>query len=220
MRRAFFATILLLPAFIYSSAGFIYLWDGISVNASFPIPLHLRIGEAASQSAYRAAASSLLGANQGNGDAQIARAEAEFRATGNSRAARSLVAQGLTKSPASVEGWILYAELWAPVDPEKAAQALHISYAISPQDFFTMPRRCELAAVIWPYLAKDDQAAALQETRQLWNIPSLRPAMEILTGTAAGRQLVIYAWVDNPEQIRSINRWISSENRQKFRSLR
>jgi len=214
MKRTFHWAIISLPAFIFAVAGFTYLCDGISVNASFPIPLHLRIGEAESPTAYRAAAKSLLGANQRNGDAQIARAEAEFHAVGNIQSATSLVLQGLTKSPASVEGWIFYAEMLAPSDPEKAARALHVSYMVSSQDFFAMPRRCELAASVWPYLEKEDQTAAYQETRKLWIIPGSRYALMALTGTAAGRELVTRAWMNSPEQIRLINRWVSAQNRQ------
>jgi len=206
--------VVLLPSLILAAGGAVHLQNGLAVNAAFPIPLDISTNTPVPIAAYADAADVLRHANIHDGDTQLSLAEARFHAGEKPRRILNQVEDGLVGAPASAEGWTFYAEVLAPSDPEKAAQALDQAFTLAPYDYFWAGRRAQLAAKIWNYLDNDTRDQALRQTRMLWYEPTLRNEVFLLLSTLDGDKLLTRAYSDDPNTLRAINRWVSARRRQ------
>jgi len=200
-----------LPAFFLAAAGNIELQDGTAVESAFPIPLYQSSNWHLPRAAYADSVRLLAKADDRDGDAQISRAEAMWNLGTPDRQVLDGLTDGLSKAPASVEGWVAYATALAPTAPEKAAQALDQALALAPYDYFRAGARTQLAAQIWPYFNDATKAAVIQQTRALWEEPAYRAQLPVLLATTDGARLITRAYKDAPDTVRAINRWARAE---------
>ena len=143
----------------------------------------------------------------------LRRAEALSLARPQGKNVVALLQDGLAKSPASVRGWTLLAEQLDTIDHQKAAQALGQSFLLGPYEYFVALKRARQAAVLWDDLAIDAREAALEQTRLLWTEESLNDGILRLLDTQGGSELLARAFIDEPEELRTINRWVTAERR-------
>lgn len=125
----------------------------------------------------------------------------------------SQIEEGLAHAPTSAEGWASYAEALAPVNANKAAQALDQAFTLAPYDIFWAGRRVQLAARIWNYLGGDAKDEAIRQTHMLWDEPTFRNEIFVLSTTSTGIKLLTRAYAKDPDTLRAINRWISAQQR-------
>ena len=208
------STVLLLPSLALAVGGFVHLQNGLAVNAAFPVPLYISTNIPIPKAAYSDAADDLRHTNIRDGDSQISLAEARSHTGEEPRLILGQVAGGLIRAPASAEGWAFYAEVLAPVDPHRAAQALDQAFTLAPYDYFWAGRRAKLASHVWNYLDNDTKNEALQQTRMLWEEPTLRGEVFQLLSTSDGGQILTRAYANDPNTLRAINRWVSARRRQ------
>jgi len=217
--------VVLLPSLILAAGGAVYLQNGLAVNAAFPVPLNMspliqtRMMSKDStapmpRAAYVDAANILRRANSRDGNAELSLAEARLYAGEKPRRIFSQVEDGLMGAPTSAEGWTFYAEILAPSDPKKAARALDQAFTLAPYDFFLAERRVQLASHIWNYLGSDTKSETLRQTRRLWDESVLRDEILSLLATSDGGKLLTRAYADDPDTLRTINRWVSARRRQ------
>jgi hypothetical protein len=204
---------LLLPSIFLAVAGATLLQDGSAVDAAFPVPLSLSNNTPMPRAAYVDAAEILRNTNDHDGDAQIARAEAMFRAGSRSEQVTRLMESGLKSAPASFEGWTYYAAILATSDPSRAGQALDQSFTLAPNEYFLAGLRAELGARLWASLSEETKSEVLRQARMLWEEPTLRDELAPLLATTDGAQLLTRAYSGAPGTIRDINRWMQVEER-------
>jgi hypothetical protein len=205
--------VLLLPAGLLAAAGLVHLHNGQAVNAAFPVPLMMATDVAVPARASADAARALAVADPRDGDAVLAQAEAGYHAGVPRTETLQRVRAGLSRAPASAEGWTFYAEMLQPRDPAMAVRALDQAFLLAPHDFYLAGRRARLAALLWGQLDRDGRDAALTQARLLWQEPLLHQEMLQLLAAPQGSALLTRAYAGDPDTMRAINRWVSAQRR-------
>lgn len=185
--------------------------DGFARDAAVPVPQRMIKLIALPKVAYRDAAESLQAADPRDGWALLARAEALMAAEAPRSTYEPLLYEGLAREPASARGWALLAESMKLSDAKKAGVALTQSQILAPRDYWLSYQRALDFSELWPSLDNDGRRAAKEQAYLLWSEPVLRSRIRYLLLTADGVQLMGAALEEHPEQIRSLNRWLSAE---------
>jgi hypothetical protein len=169
------------PAAVLVYLGVMIGADGMALDAAVPLPNYMIAGIKLPVRAYRDGAEALSKANPADGNAQVARAEAELMAGEPQAQVEQRLADGLARAPANARGWTLLSE--AANAPADAAQALDVALMLAPYDFYLSGRRVRDAAMIWPRLAPETQRAAQRGAVLLSTDPQLRPQYDALLAT-------------------------------------
>lgn len=213
VKNRFILAGLTLPALLFAVCGWVHLRNGLLTNSVYPILVQQALRAPIPAADMRAAAQILRKAELEDSRSQFAVADAIVRTKGDVNEAKYFLDRSLSSSPASAATWTLYAQLLLPSDPQKAATALQEAFAISPYEYFWNPERLVLAAALWPNLDRLTRNQASQGVRGLWEDHQQRPFLLHLLGRPHGAILVAEAYEEDPETIRSINRWASAERR-------
>jgi len=204
---------LLIPALLIILVATPRLQSGLAIDAIYPVPILMTVGISLPQSSYEDTAALLAAAHRDDGETILQRAEALSLAQPQGENVVELIQDGLAKSPASVRGWTLLAEQLGTIDQQKAAQALGQSFLLGPYEYFVALRRARLSAMLWDTLQTETQAAAQRQVRLLWTEESLKDGILRLLDTPGGSELLARAFIGDPEELRSINRWVMIERR-------
>lgn len=207
--------LLLVPGILLAVFGFAQFRDGLARDAAIPVPVYMVAQIPIPKAAYVSAVDELSRADPRDGQAMIAAAEARLHA--GEPAARLAIAltEGVMHQPASARGWTLLSEALYPSQKNAAARAFSQALALAPREFWLVGMRVKDASSMWASLNTETQAAALTQTRLLWQEPSLHGQLKQLLQTDEGRALVARAF--GPEDVRSINRWYAREERRSSR---
>jgi hypothetical protein len=204
----------ILPGLLMIGAALPLLRDGSAWSEAAPVPSRMIERRVLLPMAYRNAAEALAYADDRDGDAQMAGAEAAIHA-GASRAGQiGRLERAVLDTPASARGWTLLSEALSDVDRRRAAKALSQAMTLGPYDYWLAAARAEDAAAWWDVLDDDTRAAALRQTRLLWSEPGLRPGLLRLLSTRRGAALVQRTFAADPDDLRALNRWVSAARRQ------
>lgn len=210
-RRAFVAFLLLIPAVALAWLAFFHMRDGAAVDAAVPVPNYMIAAIAMPNAAYVDAALALETADPRNGEAAVERAEAIMHSGAAKARVAAILADGLSREPASARGWTLLCEAELRSDKKAAARALGQALVLAPRDYWLMEARVQDAALLWPALDPDMQAMALRQTRLLWEEPELRRELLQLLRAPEGVAITARAFANDEDQIRAMNRWLSRE---------
>ncbi len=187
--------------------------SGLAIDAAYPVPILMVVDVSLPQSSYRNTAAILAKAHHDDGETLLQRAEALSLAPLETEDVVGLLQEGLTKSPASVRGWALLAEQLDMVDQPKAVQALEQSLLLGPYEYYVASKRARETAILWDTLSTDGRAAAQRQARLLWTEARLNEGILRLVNTQGGSEILARAFLDEPAELRAINRWITSERR-------
>ena len=204
---------LLVPVLLLVFAATPRLQSGLAVDAAYPVPILMVADLSVPQSSYLDTAVILAAAHRDDGESKLQYAEALSLAQPGDEMVLELLRDGLAISPASVRGWALLAEELGAVEPQRAAQALGLSLLLGPYEYFVALKRARQAAMLWDGLSTDARAAALEQTRLLWSEESLNDELLRLLDTQGGSELLARAFINDPEELRAINRWVTTERR-------
>jgi hypothetical protein len=188
-----------------------HLIDGLAVEAAYPAPLYLAMNEPQSLEAYTDAANSLDFGMRADGDRLIDEGEIISLAGGKRGRVVDMVADGLTRSPASARGWAVLAEQTLPADRQKAAKDVGIALELAPSNFLLSGRLLADAGAVWDLLPKDSQQVAVNIAPNLWVEPSLRRYLRPVLRSSGGVQLLTEAFHDSPEDLRALNRFVAEQ---------
>ncbi len=205
-----------LPGLLLAWSAVAHLRDGLAWDAAIPVPNGMIEQIPLERAEYQRAADALSRADPADGDAQIAAAEARMHLRPSAGMQIAGLREGLEDNPASARGWTLLSEALFATDRPHAASALAQALILDPDDFWLAGARARDAAVLWYDLDDDDaRAAALRQTRLLWEEPQLRGQLHILLSTRAGVRLVQDAFATDVDELRALNRWVSAERRRR-----
>jgi hypothetical protein len=207
------ATFLVL-AVLMGASGAIHFLNGRAVDAAYPVQLDLSVGIGLPRAAYVDAVEALGRADTGDGISTLYLAQSRFRSGTKPESVLGQARNGLSLAPASVEGWVFYAEMLEQIDSKGAASALSQAFTLGPYDFFLAERRARLASRLWVYLSADTKRDTLRQVRLLWSEVGLRDAMVSLLSTSDGEKLFTRAYENDFDTVRTINRWASARRRQ------
>ena len=213
LRRIAGSVLLSLPALALGFFATAHFSDGLAVDAAIPVPVYMIAQIAMPKAAYEDAAAALARADARNGNAAIARAEAKLRSGASPAAQVPILTRGLLHEPASARGWTLLAEAWLPTDKKDAARALSQALVLAPHEYWLVEARAHDAALLWDHLDAETQASALEQTRMLWQEPVLRGQLRRLLFTREGVALAARAFAGRQDDLREMNRWLSTERR-------
>ena len=186
--------------------------DGLAVDAAIPVPSSMIARVAMPVQAYRSAAAALAKADPADGDAREMRGEAEFHAQ-DLDAARADLSGALAHAPGSARAWTVLAEAQLPANPGRAAVLFSQAVMLAPFDFWLMGQRLDDAESLHDKLDADTVRRVNDQTRLLWSEPLLHPQLLQLLSTPNGVQLVTHAFAGDPDDLRAMNRWVSSQLR-------
>lgn len=189
------------------------LVSGLAEEAVFPAEPYMQMNVPLVRRFYASTARILGDAPASDGDTQLWRAEALLR-SGQTKAAADVARAALLRTPASARGWILLAAALSRSDPEKAANALALSLELAPREYFLIPVRVQVGAVLWRHLPQNAQDRLLEDVRWLAADERQRPALRALLAGKGGPALVTRALVDNPRELRALNRSLARERLQ------
>ena len=205
-------TIWMLPALCLAALGLVFFSSGVAADRAFPVPVYMIINHTMPENAYADAASQLEAANDHDGDALLAKAEAQSHIATPHPLLIAEIKQALSRAPASARGWTMLAEV---CDAKCAGPAMALALSLAPHDYWLAGRRARDAAGLWDVLPESAQRQALDEARLLWEEPALRKQIAPLLAAKGGPALMTRALADNPEDIRALNRWLSAETRKR-----
>lgn len=203
--------VLLLPAAVLCICGYAHFRDGAVVDAAIPVPSRMTALIPVPRVAYVDADNVLREADARDGEALIARAEAQMHATKPSVAQTPLLIAGLSQEPASLRGWVLLSQARQSEDRAKAAQALSQALLLGPYDYWNVYLRARQAASLWSALSPDEQAEALEQTRMLWEVPVLRTRLRQFLFDPDDVSLAARAFVGRNDEVRQMNRWLEEQ---------
>ncbi len=213
LRRIVGSALLSLPALALGIFAAAHFSNGLALDAAIPVPVYMVAQIAMPKVAYEDAAAALARADGRDGAAAIARAEAELRSGASPIEQVPILTQGLRREPASARGWTLLSETLLPTDKKKAALALSQALVLAPREFWLVEARAHDAALLWDYLDAETRARALEQTRMLWEEPILRGQLRRLLLTPEGVTLAARAFTGRQDELREMNRFLSSERR-------
>jgi hypothetical protein len=199
------AIILFVPSFLFIGMGLIHFSNGRTIDAAFPVPLYLSMNIPVPKSAYVDAAELLRNTNVGDGDTLISLSQADwYLHTGKPI---DELENGLAMSPASAEGWSVFAEILSLREPQLAGRALETSLILAPYDYFWESRRIALAPILWASLNREMRSEVEQQVRLLWRDPASRDDLSPLLRSAQGREIIEHAFISDPATIGQIVQW-------------
>jgi hypothetical protein len=187
------------------------LQTGVALDRAYPVPVFMTVGVTLPESTYLQTAAILRNANAADGGAMLQRAEALSLAEPYGPNAIELLESGLKLAPASVRGWALYSEQVSPINPSHAAEALTLSFLLGPYEYYVAEKRARQAALLWDALPTDSRELALRQVRVLWTEESLNEGLLRVMAAPGGSELAARAFVEQPEELRAINRLIATE---------
>ena len=200
---------LLLPAVLVSVLAIPRFVSGLALEAAYPVPPYIAKNVVLPRKSYATAAAILSHADPSDGETQIARAEAAHLAGEPDAQVIPIVENGLSHDPASARGWTLLCEVLQRTDRARSAKALTIALELARYDYFLAGRRARDGAVLWDAIAADDRPLLLRQAQLLWTEPQLHSEIPPLLNTPGGAALMTRALSDDPQQIRSLNRWVA-----------
>ena len=204
---------LIFPALLLVLVATPRLQSGLAIDAAYPVPILMVAGYNVPRASYFDTAAILAAAHRDDGDSKLQYAEALSLLQSENATVVESLREGLAKSPVSVRGWALLAEQLSPSDPQRAAQALALSFLLGPYEYFVALKRARQAAMLWDVLDADARDAALEQTRLLWKETGLHGEILRLLETEGGSELLARAFIEEPEELRTINRWVNTERR-------
>jgi len=209
---AFRAIILVVPILLFLAA-FPRFLSGRVLDTAYPVPVYLEMDAILPLRAYEGTARVLSQTAKSDGRTQIARAQAMMLAKAPTAEIIPVLEVGVMQSPASSRGWMLLADLRAADDPVGAGKALALSLDTAPRDVFLAGRRASQAAILWNALDEDARESVRRQVRMLWTESKMRIELLLLLETPEGANLVTQSFVEEPDELRSLNRWVAQQNR-------
>jgi hypothetical protein len=201
----------LLPALAVLPAAGGYFIDGLAVDAAVPVPAYMIAQRGMTQRVYVEAAGVLAGASPRDGAVAIARGEAMLLSGAPPASQIPLLTQGVLEQPASARGWLLLAQATAPSDRKRSAILLARALALAPHNYWLAGSLARTSALLWRDLDEAGRAAALGQTRLLWEREDLHGQLRDLLSTQQGINLAARAFAGRPEEIRALNRWLAQD---------
>ena len=199
---------LLAPAVILLWLALPRFFGGLALDATFPVPAGMATNRVFGRETYARTAAVLAVADPADGETQLLRAQAIVQSGAPALVVRPMVERALGQAPASIQGWMLLAEVSLGADPEAAARALEVAIDLSPQDYWLVGRKARAGAQLWDRLDAEARPNLLYQARQIWAEPSLRSELLPLIRVQGGSALMTRA-IARREEIRAINRYIS-----------
>ncbi len=188
---------LLVPAIAIVCAAVPRLVSGLAEEAVFPAEPYMQMNVPLVKSFYAGTARILGEAPAADGDTRMWRAEALLKSGAANKAARA-ARHALARVPASARGWMVLAQAQERSDPKKAADALALSLVLGPREYFLIPPRVKIGAVLWPYLPQAARRRLLDDVRWLAAQEQQRGALRALFASKDGPALVTRALADTP----------------------
>jgi hypothetical protein len=189
--------------------------SGLATESAFPVPIYLSMNVRIPARTCRAASQRLTRTNPHDGDSKIAQADADICSGAANAATMSVLKQGLSLSPASARGWMLYAEQNSRTNPARAAQALTMSFELDEFGYWLVDRRIRDAASLWSVMSTAGKNDTFTQVKLLWQTPDLRPRIEPLLAENGVAAIFSQAYLGDPETLRAINRWRAELIRQR-----
>jgi hypothetical protein len=203
--------VLLCPPVILLLAALPRFASGIALEAAFPVPSYMIVDRALPINATRTTAHVLAGADEADGEAQIARSRAAYLSGEVGPKIIAMADNGLSHAPTSAAGWTLLAALRTPVDRARAAAAMSVALELAPHDYYLAAWRARTAAPLWTALPADARESAARQVRLLWSDHTLRRQIRSILAVPGGPSLVTYAMKDDPDGLRALNRMVARE---------
>lgn len=188
--------------------------SGRAKERAFPVPLALATNFRLAPELYEGAAKALRDASQQDGEAQLALIDAENQNANKPENLRDIAESAIVSAPASARVWTTYSETISQQRPHQAATALGQALLLAPYDYYLALRRAKLSARLWPYLEPDTRRSATWQVKLLWEHTELRNDLFSLLGTPEGIVLINNTFSQEPDTLRSINRWVSARRRE------
>jgi hypothetical protein len=203
--------VLLCPPVILLLAALPRFASGIALEATLPVPSYMTVARALPINATRATAHVLAGADEADGEAQIARSRAAYLSGEVGPKIIAMADNGLSHAPSSAAGWTLLAALRTPADRARAAAAMSVALELAPHDYYLAAWRARTAAPLWADLPADARESAAGQVRLLWSDRALRRQIRSVLAVPGGPSLVTYAMKDDPDGLRALNRMVARE---------
>ena len=201
---------LLLPAAL-AALAVPHLIDGVALENAFPVPVYTEMDIAVPRSSYVNAANALAQGMRRDGDRAVMQAEAEANAGAAPADVLQVVKNGLAQSPASPRGWTLLAEELSRTDRKQAGEALSVALTLAPNDYYLLGRMERDAGYLWGDLSQDARDVAVNAAPTLWKIPELRIYIRPVLAMRGGPSLMTSGFHFDPEELRSLNRWVEEQ---------
>jgi hypothetical protein len=203
--------VLLSPPILLLFAALPRLISGAALEAAFPVPAYMEVGRGLPIKTYSATERILAGADEADGDAQIARSHAAYLSGESGPKIIAMVENGLSREPSSAAGWTLFAVLSTPIDRTRAATALSVALELAPREYYLAAWQARTAAPLWADLSADARENAARQMRLLWSDHTLRHQIRSVLAVPGGSALVTYAMRDNPDELRALNRMVARQ---------
>ncbi|MEI9989856.1 MAG: hypothetical protein WDM86_07440 [Rhizomicrobium sp.] len=187
--------------------------NGAALDSAIPVPNYIIRQMPMPVAAYRRAANALLRANNQDGGAQVALAEASIDAGNTAASQLERLERGVRDAPTVPRGWLLLSTSLVTIDKTRAATALSQALLLAPYDFWLAGSRAQEAAQQWRDLDPGTRALALRQAQLLWDDEELRMYIPMLLSSPEGVALLTQAFSKRPDDLRAINRWLSRELR-------
>ncbi len=198
---------LVLPAALLLLLAIPRFVAGLAVDGTFPVPAGIATNRTFSKQEYQKAAALLSLAAAGDGESQIARAQALWRSGADPATVLPIVRGGMARSPTSIQGWTVLAEMLQGQDPAGAAKALSLALDLSPHDYWLVGRKTRAGAALWKDLTPDARTQVITQARLLWTQEEMRPQILPVLQIQGGASLMTQAIAD-PDDIRTLNRYV------------
>ena len=208
MIRALHTLSLFIPAVLLIVLAGPRFFTGLALEEVYPVPDGIVTNRYFAPATYADAASFLSLTDAADGDSQATRAAALWHSGEHVVPIGPILVAALSRSPSSIQGWVLLAESLETADRKRAATALSVGLELSPFDYWLVGRKARAAAVLWSDLDSDARQQATAQAAMLWTEEDLRPQIVPLVSVKGGAALLTRAITD-PDQIRAINRYIS-----------
>ena len=212
VKHWFRAIVLLLPPAALISLALPRLVTGLALDESFPVPAAMESDRSVAQEDYRRTGVVLSVASPVDGETQVDRAEALWLSGRDATVVLPVVTQGLVRSPASIRGWTVLAQVLQKIEPNRAAEALTIALELSPYDYSLVGRKTRAGAPLWNSLPEDARNQLVAQARLLWSHDEMRPQVLSLVAVPGGADLMTRALSD-PDTIRAVNRYVTRSRR-------
>ena len=185
--------------------------DGLAWEAAFPSTVYMQMHAPLPKWAYVDVANALARGRASDGDRGVMEAQAVILGGGDRDAARDILEDGLSHSPANAAGWTLLAEQRAWDDREGAADALSLALELAPADYFLAGRMVRDAGALWDVLPDDSKSIAVNEAPALWRLNDLRPQLPAVLATQGGPEIMSQAFHLEPDELRAMNRYVIAQ---------
>jgi hypothetical protein len=204
--------LLLAPALVLLCLAMPRLITGLALDAAFPVPAGMATNRTFSTETYEKTGAVLAASVPGDGETRLLRAQALWLAGRPASEVRPLAEQALQRAPASIQGWMLLSEVALRDDPAMSARALSVALELSPYDYWLVGRKTRAGASLWDRLDPVAQKSLLTQATLIW-VPGGQKSELLPLVRAPGGAALLTRAITSDNEIRAINRFISSQRR-------